>query len=221
MQNENVAKTNILNELPRGSGELGDAFAKVLNDMVLQSGITNPQAEPFDIVPDSWRKLADSQEKTPEDEEKLDKQFKEAVKDLAESFLLHIARKTDNKTGKLTAEEYEKYLLEFRFGRYNVMKRPEYLKKIKAQIQVAFKKLSSHGEPEGDDLIDKNDMAAYIFALSTRSKRNEEEKFQGFIINGYIYPEDYAVNEANLFEDSDNLFSVKLRTAYKVLNDQL
>ena len=36
------------------------------------------------------------------------------------------------------------------------------------------------------------------------------ENFAGFEINGLIKPEDYAVNESNLFTADDNLFSVKL-----------
>lgn len=220
MQNfgQNIQRTSILKELSGGNAELGEAFAMLLNNMVVQSGITNPKAEPFEIVPDSWRKLADKPDKTPDEIKKLDDTFKKEVMSLAQSYLLFIARQTRNLTGKIDYPQYEAYLLKYRFGRYDVMNKPEYLNKVKVQIKNAFNKISAHGEEQGDNLIDKNDMAAYIFAMATKSKRDADNKFLGFEINGIIMPEEYAVNEHNLFEPDDNLFSIKLRTAYKTLN---
>lgn len=223
MQNfgQNTQRTSILKELSGGNVELGEAFALIIADMVMQTGITNPKAEPFDVVPDSWRKLADKPDKTQEDFHTLDKTFKEEVELLAQSYLLFMARETRNLTGKLDYAQYEAYMLKYRFGRYDVMNKPEYLNKIKVQIKNAFKKIAAHGEPNGDNLIDKHDMAAFIYAISTKSRRDENNNFLGFQINGLIKPEDYAVNESNLFEADDNLFSVKLRLAYKILNNQL
>ena len=220
MQNfgQNPRSARLLTELSGGNAELGEAFALIINDMVVQSGITNPEAEPFDVVPDSWRALANKPDKTPEDIKTLDDTFKEEVRLLAESYLLYMARQTRNLTGKLDYAQYEAYMLKFRFGRYDIMNKPEYLSKVKVQIKNAFKKISAHGEEQGDNLIDKVDMAAFIFAISTKSKRDENNKFTGFEINGLIKPEDYAVNENNLFQAEDNLFSVKLRVAYKMLN---
>lgn len=214
----NVSRTSILKELSGGNAELGEAFALILNDMVVQSGITNPEAEPFDVVPDSWRKLAAKPDKTPEDIKTLDDTLKEEVRTLAESYLLYIAKQTRNLTGKIDYAQYEEYMLKFRFGRYDVMNKPEYLSKVKVQIRNAFNKISAHGEASGDNLIDKVDMSAFIYAISTKSKRDENGNFVGFEINGLIKPEDYAVNEHNLFQAEDNLFSVKLRVAYNMLN---
>lgn len=215
---KNLSRTSILTELSNGNVELGEAFALILSDMVMQSGITNPESEPFDIVPESWRKLAVKSDKTSDDIKKLDVTFKSEIQALAESYLLFMARETRNLTGKLDYAQYEQYMLKYRFGRYDVMNKPEYLSKIKIQIKNAFKKISAHGENQGDNLIDKCDMAAFIYALSTKSKRDENNKFVGFEINGIITPEEYAVNENNLFDSEDNLFSVKLRVAYKMLN---
>ena len=46
MQNfgQNTQRTSILKELSGGNVELGEAFALIINDMVVQSGITNPKA---------------------------------------------------------------------------------------------------------------------------------------------------------------------------------
>ncbi len=218
---QNTQRTSILKELSGGNAELGEAFAYIINDMVVQSGITNPEAEPFDVVPDSWRELANKTDKTSEDIKNLDEAFKAEVYSLAESYLLFMARETRNLTGKLDYAQYEAYMLKYRFGRYDVMQKPEYLKRVKQQIKNAFNKISAHGELSGDNLIDKHDMAAFIYAISTKSRRDNNGNFLGFEINGLIKPEDYAVNENNLFKAEDNLFSVKLRIAYKVLNNQI
>ncbi len=218
----NAQRTSILTELSGGNVEFGEAFAYIINDMVVQSGITNPNAELFDVVPDSWRKLADKPDKTPEENKKLDETFKEEVNSLAESYLLFMAREARNLTGKLDYAQYEAFMLKFRFGHYDVMNRPEYLSKIKVQIRYAFNKISAHGEISGgDNLIDKKDMAAFIYAISTKAKRDSNNKFDGFVINGLITPEEYAVSEKQLFEAEDNLFSIKLRLAYKILNNML
>ncbi len=218
---QNTQRTSILNELSGGNAELGEAFALIIADMVMQTGITNPEAEMFDVVPDSWRTLASKPDKNPDDIKKLDETLKEEIQLLAESYLLFMARQARNLTGKLDYAQYESYMLKYRFGRYDVMNKPEYLKKIKAQIKVAFDKISAHGESSGDGLIDKHDMAAFIYAISTKSRRDDKGNFAGFEINGLIKPEDYALNEKLLFEPEDNLFSIKLRVAYKAMNNQL
>ena len=217
----NTARTSILTELSGGNAELGEAFALIINDMVMQSGITNPKAEPFEVVPSSWRKLAAKANKTPADIKQLDETLKEEIQSLAESYLLFMAKESRNLTGKLDYNQYETFMLKYRFGHYNVMNRPDYMAKVKSQLKTAFDKISAHGEQTGDRLIDKSDMAAFVYAIATKSRRDENNKFLGFEINGIIEPEEYAVSEKQLFENEDNLFSVKLRTAYKILNNTL
>ncbi len=218
----NTARTSILTELSGGNAELGEAFALIINDMVMQSGITNPKAEPFEVVPSSWRKLAAKENKTPAEIKQLDETLKEEIQSLAESYLLFMAKESRNLTGKLDYNQYESFMLKYRFGHYNVMNRPDYMAKVKAQLKTAFDKISAHGESTGGDrLIDKSDMSAFVYAITTKSRRDENNKFLGFEINGIIEPEEYAVSEKQLFENEDNLFSVKLRTAYKILNNTL
>lgn len=222
MQNFGSSRTSILTELPEGNAELGEAFALVINDMVVQSGITNPKAEDFDVVSKKWRELASKPDKTDEDFEKLDSTFKENINELAQSYLLYIARQVGNTTGKLTYEEYEKYMFKYRFGHYDIENKPDYINKVKGILKSAFKKLAGHGElTGGDDLIDKYDMAAFIYAISTKSKHDENNNFSGFEIDGIITPLNYSVDENNLFQAEDNLFSLKLRLAYKILNNKL
>ena len=222
MQNFGGSRTSILNELPNGNSELGEGFALVINDMITQSGITNPKGEEFDIVSKKWRELADKPDKTEEDLKKLDSTFKDNVNELAQSYLLFIAKQVGNTTGKLTYDDYEKYMCKYRFGHYDIENKQEYINKVKVMLKNAFKKLSNHGEISGeDDLIDKYDMAAFIYAIATKAQRDESNKFKGFAIDGIITPLNYSVDENNLFEADDNLFSLKLRIAYKALNNEL
>lgn len=222
MQNFGTSRTSILTELPNGNSELGEAFAMVINSMVTQSGITNPKGEDFDVVSKKWRELAGKPDKTPEDLEKLDKTFKDNVNEIAQSYLLFIARQVGNTTGKLTYEDYEKYMFKYRFGHYDIENKPEYINKVKVMIKNAFHKLSAHGETSGGDaLIDKNDMASFIYAISTKVQHDEKEGFKGFAIDGIITPLNYSVDESNLFAPEDNLFSLKMRIGYKVLNNLL
>lgn len=218
---QNIQRTSILKELSGGNAELGEAFALILNDMVVQSGITNPKAEPFDIVSKSWRALAAKPDKTAEDLEKLDKTFKDEIRGLAESYLLFMAKETGNLTGKLDYHQYEAYQLKYRFGHYNVMNKPEYLTQVKTQLRNGFNKISAHGEASGgDNLIDKIDIAAFIYALATKTKRDENNNFKGFEIDGIITPENYAVSEKLLFMDvEDNMMSMKLRLGYNMLKE--
>lgn len=223
MQNfgQGPQRTSILQELSDANAEMGEAVALILNDMVVQSGITNPDSEPFEVVPESWRKLAAKQNKTPEEIKELGETYKEEVCFLAQSYLLFMAKETRNLTGKLDYAQYEAYMLKYRFGHYDVMNKPEYLKVVKAQIRNAFNKLAKHGEATGDDLIDKNDMAAYIYAMSTKARRSANGNFEGFDVDGIITPEEYALADNQLLAPEDNLFSVKLRIAYKILNNLL
>ncbi len=218
---QNLQRTSILKELSGGNAELGEAFALIINNMVVQSGITNPKAESFDVVSKSWRALAGKEDKTPEDLDKLDKTFKDEIRSLAESYLLFMAKETGNLTGKLDYHQYEAYQLKYRFGHYNVMNKPEYISQVKVQIRNGFKKLSAHGElTGGDNLIDKHDMAAFIYALATKTKRDENDNFTGFEINGIITPENYALSEKLLFMDvEDNMMSIKLRLGYNMLKE--
>ena len=223
MQNfgQNNSRTLILTELPLGNAELGEAFAYILNDMVVQSGINNPDADEFDVVSPKWRELASKENKTEDDLKILDEIFKENIMELAQSYILFIALLTGNNNGKITYEDYENYLLKLRFGRYDIENKPEYINKIKVFIKNSFNKIASHGEQNGDEVIDKNDMAAYLYALATKSKKDANGNFAGFEINGIITPQEYAIAEHLLFEEEDNVFSVKLRIAYKVLNGNL
>lgn len=217
---QNIQRTSILNELSGGNAELGEAFAFVINEMVVQSGITNPKAEDFDVVSKSWRTLAAKPDKTSDDIKTLDTTFKNEIRSLATSYLLYIAKEVGNLTGKLDYMQYEKYLLKYRFGHYDVMNKPEYLAKVKLQIRNAFNKISAHGETSGgDNLIDKKDMAAFIYALATKTRRDENNNFKGFEINGIITPEHYAICENLLFRDDDNMFSIKLRVGYAMLDE--
>ena len=223
MQNfgQNPQRISILQELTEANAELGEAFALVMDDMVTQTGIPNPDAEEFDIMSESWRKLADKPDKTPEENQKLDNSLKNEVKAYAHSYLLYICKETKNTTGKLESSQYESYMIKHRFSKYGfATMKPEYLNMIKEQIKNAFIKIASHGDMNNpDNIIDKNDMECFIYALLILSRKNNNGEFVGFKINGKLSPQNYAVNEHFLFEAGENFFSEKLNLAYKILNN--
>ena len=218
MQNSSN-NTNILTELSEGVSELGEAFALTLNDMVVQSGITNPKAESFEVVPQSWRNLAKKPDKTPEDVKSLDSTLYGEIYTIAQSYLLFIAKETKNKTGKINYNEFETFMLKHRFGHYSQMNYTKYTDEVKIKIRTAFDKIASGGADESDDLIDKYDMAVFIYVLLTKSDRDESNKFKGFKIDGIITPFDYAVSESLLFDDNHNLLDIKFKVAHEVLKN--
>ncbi|MBR1425434.1 hypothetical protein IJ579_07730 [bacterium] len=223
MDNFSGNKTTLLNELSGGNVEFGEAFAMFINDMVDQDGYQNPYAKTYFIMSPSWLKLANQDNKTKEDNDKLNEEFCETIRDTAKSYLLFIARETGNLTGKLDFTQYEKFMMKYRFNKDASRLQPEYLAEVKTKIRNAFNKIISHGEddklPEVK-LLDKECMADFIAALMISVNLNKNDEFDGFKIEGSIVPREYVVNEHFLFEAGDNMFGAKLRIAHKMLNNQ-
>jgi hypothetical protein len=211
------SKNLIFTELSNGNRELGEAFAADLSHMIAITGLPNPKAISFEVLPPSWKSLAAKDVKTDEDIKKLDSVLKASIYELAESYLLYICTKVQNVTAKINAAEYEKFILDSKYLKAGILNNPHYLTKVKTNIKNAFAKISAHGEQTGDNLIDKHDMAAYIYAIMNKAKR-ENNKFSGFEVNGLIEPMELSVCESLLNEPDDNLMSLKLRIGYKFLN---
>ncbi len=214
------SKNLVFTELSNGNRELGEAFAADLSNMVAITGLQNPKAIPFEVLPPSWKSLAAKEDKSDEDIKKLDSVFTKSIYELAESYLLFICTKVQNTTGKINASEYEKFILDSKYMKAGILNNPQYLSKVKANIKNMFAKISAHGEESGDNLIDKHDMAAYIYAIMNKAKR-VDNKFSGFEVNGLIEPMELSVCESLLCEEEDNLMSLKLRVGFKFLNGTL
>lgn len=197
--------------------ELGEAFFEIINKMVVRDGIPFSRLGDFEIVSPSWRKLADKENKTPEDISKIDNDYKMEIKDLADSCIIYMAAKTGNKTYKFNLEEYKKFLLQTNVDKTAIPNDKTELAEYNKKIETQFKKLANHGEDAGDNLIDNKDFAAFIYALDMKGEHDENNKFTGFILNGKITPMNYAVAYRELKEDKDNMISYKLRQAYKNL----
>lgn len=197
--------------------EFGEAFFDLTNRMVVQDGIPYSKIGDFEIVSPSWRKLANKDNKTSDDMKKLDEDYKTEICDLADSCMIFMCAKVGNKSYKLTLDEYKKFLELTNVDKFAVPVDKIELEGYNKKIETQFKKLANHGEETGDDLIDNKDFAAYIYALDLKSQYDENNKFSGFILNGKITPLDFATAYTQLKEDSDNMFSLKLRNAYKNL----
>ncbi len=197
--------------------ELGEAFFAIVNKMVVQDGIPFSRIGNFEFVSSSWLKLADKKDKSSAEIKKLDEDYKIEIRDLADSCIIYMGAKTKNKTYKFTLEDYKNFLSITNVDKMAIPNDKADFESYNKKIEIQFKKLANHGEESGDNLIDKRDFAAFIYALDMKSDRDEQNNFKGFILNGKITPMDYAIAYRELKEDRDNMISFKLRHAYKNL----
>ena len=198
--------------------ELGEAFFEIINKMVVRDGIPFSRIGDFEIVSPSWRKLADKENKSPEEIKKVDEDYKMEIRDLADSCIIYMSAKTGNKTYKISLEDYKSFLLQTNVDKTAIPNDKTELEIYNKKIERQFKKIANHGEPSGDNLIDNKDFAAFIYALDLKSEHDENNKFKGFFLNGRITPMNYAIAYRELKEEADNMISFKLRQAYKSLN---
>ena len=197
--------------------ELGEAFFEIINKMVIRDGIPFSRIGDFEIVSPSWRKLADKEQKTPDEIKKVDEDYKMEIRDLADSCMIYMAAKCGNKNYNITLEEYKIFLTQTNVDKTAIPNDKTELENYNKRIETQFKKIANHGEHTGDDLIDNKDFAAFIYALDKKNKRDENNNFKGFILNGKITPMNYAIAYRELKEEADNMISFKLRQAYKNL----
>ena len=195
--------------------ELGEAFFEIISMMLIKDGVPLPRLEAYDFLSPKWRKLVNKENKTPADIEKIDKDYKEEIIDIADSYAIYLAAKTGNQTYRFTFEDYKKYM-----QISNLMPMPSdkaELEQYKKRLENRFRHIANHGENTGDNIIDNRDIAAYIYALDMKSERDDKNNFTGFYLNGKIAPLDYAVAFKMLQEDGESMFTFKLRHAYKNL----
>ena len=197
--------------------ELGEAFFEIINKMVIRDGVPFSRIGDFEIVSPSWRKLADKEQKTPDEIKKVDEDYKMEIRDLADSCMIYMAAKCGNKNYNITLEEYKIFLTQTNVDKTAIPNDKTELENYNKRIETQFKKIANHGEQTGDDLIDNKDFAAFIYALDMKSERDENNNFKGFILNGKITPMNYAIAYRELKEEADNMISFKLRQAYKNL----
>ena len=197
--------------------ELGEAFFEITNTMVVKDGIPFSKIGDFDIVSPSWRKLADKENKSPQELQKVDEDYRVEIRDLADSCILYMAAKLGKKNYVFNFDEYKLFLQITALNKDAIPVDKIELDKYYAKIKNQFLKIANHGETDGDNLIDNRDFAAYIYALDLKAKHSENNEFQGFYLNGKITPLDYAVAYKHLKEAGENMFTLKLRQAYKIL----
>ena len=197
--------------------ELGEAFFEIINKMVVRDGIPFSRIGDFEIVSPNWRKLADKKDKSPDEIKKIDDDYRMEIRDLADSCMVYMGAKTNNKTYKFTLDDYKNFLVSTNVDKFAIPNDKAEIENYNKKIEIQFKKIANHGEETGDNLIDNKDFAAFIYALDMKSERDENNNFKGFILNGKITPMDYAIAYRELKEDSDNMISFKLHQAYKNL----
>lgn len=196
--------------------ELGQSFFECTNMMVLADGSPFPWAEDFDFISKKWRELADKSEKTPADIENIDQTYKSDIQDLADSCILYMSGILKKYEFTFDINDYKKVLqlthsiaVPNESGNLN-----EYNKKI----ELEFMRIANHGETTGDNLIDRKDWAAYIYALDMKTQHDENNKLSGFTLNGKITKMNFALAFNQLKQEGeDNMFCFKLREGYRNL----
>lgn len=205
---------------PYANYELGEAFFEGINKMLVKDGIPYPKAEDYMFLSKKWRELADKPNKTPEEIQKVDTDYKTEIKDLGDSCMIYMASKVNNKSFQINLEEYKQFLAMTNIDPEAIpvdkVKLDEYNQKIKCQ----FTKIANHGKDSGDNLIDNKDLAAFVYALDMKSTHDANNKLTGFILNGKITPISYGVAYAELKQPEDNITAYKLRSAYKYLFEE-
>ncbi len=197
--------------------ELGETFFAFLNTMLVRDGIPYPNADDFDFVSPKWRALADKENKSPEELKRLDDDYKMEIRDLADSCILYMGNKIGNKTYRISFEEYKRFIMLVNIDKSAIPNDKAAMGFFDTKIKNQFTKIANHGEVDGDNLIDNKDFAAFIYALDMKVTRDENDKFTGFVLNGKITPMNYAMAYKELKEADDNMTSIKLRQAYKML----
>ena len=185
--------------------------------MLVRDGIPFPNAEDFELVSPKWRILADKKNKTPEEIKKLDDDYKTEIRDLADSCILYMGNKIGNKNFMINFDEYKQFILLINTDKSAIPTDKSAIELFDKKIRNQFNKIANHGESNGDNLIDNKDFAAFLYALDMKVVRDENNKFMGFVLNGKITPMNYAMAYKELKDAEDNMISLKLRQAYKML----
>ena len=195
--------------------ELGESFFTIINDMIVQDGIPMTDVEDFGFVPPSWKKLADKPDKTPDEIQEVDKNYKDALKTLADSCILYMSIKLKKNNYIFNFEEYKRFI--YMVNKNMTPKDFTTLTQYNNDLRTIFLKIANHGEPNGDNLIDNKDWTTFLYAVDLKTERNNKNEFVRFLLNGRITAMNYAVMYNLLKDNKDNMGSLKLRESYKNL----
>lgn len=201
---------------PSANHELGQSFFECTNTMVLADGSPFPWADDFDFISKKWRELADKPDKTSADLENIDRTYKSDVQDLADSCILYMSGILKKYEFQFDLEDY-KNILKLTHS-IAVPNESGNLNEYNKKIGMEFSRIANHGEATGDDIIDRKDWAAYIYALDMKTQHDNNNKLSGFTLNGKITKMNFALAFNQLKQEGeDNMFCFKLREAYRNL----
>lgn len=158
------------------------------------------------ITDDNWRKLASKQNKTEEEKQTLDTQYKKAVKSLGQSYTEYIDGEYGDNNGAIDKQEYETF--EKADVPEELKSDEESMKEVQEYIENAFKKLDLNK----DGKLDSEEISAYMHAMDFGT---EDGKSNG--LNGEISAFDYNTNSIALSKPESPKLDEKLAYAYKAL----
>ena len=201
---------------PSANHELGQSFFENTNMMVLADGSPFPWASDYDFLSKKWRELADKPDKTPADIEKIDRTYKNDVQELADSCILYMSGILKKYEFTFNFEDYKEVLK--LTNSIAVPNESGDLNEYNKKIALEFSRIANHGEAEGDNIIDRKDWAAYIYALDMKTQHDDNKNLSGFTLNGKITKMNFAMAFNQLKQEGeDNMFCFKLREGYRNL----
>lgn len=164
----------------------------------------------YKFVSDDWMELNNCTDRTAEEDAVLDESYKNAVMEIAKSYVAEIdkfgGRKGD---GQITIEEFADYTVANACSDGKKVSNQEEQKMINA-AKVMFNKLDLNK----DGVIDWKEMSAMIHAADTEQVDGKGNKGKQ---NGIISAEDLNILDSELMDANSNQADFKLQNSYNKL----
>lgn len=203
---EEVTSGNEVHEVETEDGKRGAEIDKKFKEMGEFAENGKVKNISLDIVGDDWRALAGKKDKTDEEKQQLDTQYKSAVKDLGLAYHAFIDEKYGNNDGLIDENEYAAF--EDAAVPDELRSDEESMKLLKEMSSIAFNRLDLNK----DGKIDYEELSSYIHAMDFGT---ETGKSNG--LNGKISAYDFMVNSLALSKSEKSMLDKKLAYAYNSL----
>lgn len=201
-----VTSQGKVNEVESEDGKRGQEIDKKIKEMGEFGADGKVKDISLDITGDEWRALAGKKDKTAEEKQQLDTQYKSAVKNAGFAYHAFIDEKFGNNDGVIDEAEYTAF--EDESVPDELRNDEEAMAQIKEMSHIAFNRLDLNK----DGKIDYEEISAYLHAMDFGT---EDGKSKG--LNGKISAYDFMVNSLALSKEEKSSLDDKLKYAYNAL----
>ena len=201
-----VSAQGKVNEVESEDGKRGREIDKKFKEMGEFGEDGKVKDISLDITGDEWRALAGKKNKTAEEKQQLDTQYKSAVKNAGFAYHAFIDEKFGNNDGVIDEAEYTAF--EDEAVPDELRNDEEAMAQIKEMSHIAFNRLDLNK----DGKIDYEEISVYLHAMDFGT---EDGKSNG--LNGKISAYDFMVNSLALSKKEKSSLDDKLKYAYNAL----